>query len=61
MTSQIGQKIITIHTLPNISRSKGNQAMKFGQLVDYNLRNVSKKWPKTLKYAGHLNKLYKNL
>ena len=25
--------------LPNISRSKGNQTMKFGQLVDYNMRN----------------------
>ena len=25
--------------LPNISRSKGNQAMKFGQLIECNLRN----------------------
>ena len=25
--------IITIQILPNISRSKGNQAMKFGQLI----------------------------
>ena len=25
--------------LPNSSRSKGNQTMKFGQLVDYNMRN----------------------
>ena len=33
MTSQTGQPIITIHTLPNISRSKSNQAMKFGQLM----------------------------
>ena len=32
MTSKTGQQIITIHMLPNISRSKGNQAMKFGQL-----------------------------
>ena len=30
MTSQSGQQTITIHILPNISRSKGNQAMKFG-------------------------------
>ena len=28
-----------IHILPNISRSKGNQAMKFGQLIEYNNRN----------------------
>ena len=34
MTSQTGKQIITIHVLPNISRSKGNQAMKFGQLID---------------------------
>ena len=25
--------------LPNISRSKGNQTMKFGQLIEYN-RNI---------------------
>ena len=31
MTSQAGQQIITIHILPNISRSEGNQTMKFGQ------------------------------
>ena len=40
MTSQIGQQIITIHILPNISRSKGNQKMTFGQLIEYNLRNI---------------------
>ena len=34
MTSQTGKQIITIHVLPNIPRSKGNQAMKFGQLID---------------------------
>ena len=33
MTSQAGQQIITIHILPNISRSEGNQTMKFGQLI----------------------------
>ena len=26
--------------LTNISRIKGNQAMKFGQLMEYNLRNI---------------------
>ena len=26
--------------LPHISRSKSNQAMKFGQLIDYNMRNI---------------------
>ena len=34
LTSQTGQQTITIHILPNISRSKGNQAMKFGQLIE---------------------------
>ena len=27
--------------LPNISRSKGNQTIKFGQLIEYNMRNIS--------------------
>ena len=26
--------------LPNILRSKGNHAMKFGQLKEYNMRNI---------------------
>ena len=33
-------KKIAIHVLTNISRSKGNQAMKSGQLIGYNLRNI---------------------
>ena len=32
MTSQPGKQTIAIHILLNISRSKNNQAMKFGQL-----------------------------
>ena len=35
MTLQTGQQIITIHILPNISRCKANQVMKFGQLIEY--------------------------
>ena len=27
--------------LPNILRSKGNQTMKFGQLIEYNMRKIS--------------------
>ena len=27
-----------INTLPSISRSKGSQTMKFGQLIEYNTR-----------------------
>ena len=29
-----------MHILPNILQSKDNQTMKFGQLVDYNNKNV---------------------
>ena len=32
--------MITIHILPNISQSKGNQAIKFGQLIKYHERSV---------------------
>ena len=39
MTSQPGLQTIAIHILPNISQSKGNQTMKFGQLIEYNKRN----------------------
>ena len=31
MTSQTGKQINTIHVLPNISRGRGNQAMKCDQ------------------------------
>ena len=40
MTSQPGQHTITVHILPNISRSKGNQTMKFGQVMEDNKRNI---------------------
>ena len=35
MTSQPGKQTIAIYILPNISGSKGNQIMKFGQLTEY--------------------------
>ena len=31
---------IAIHILPNISQNKGNQTMKFGQLIECNMRNI---------------------
>ena len=40
MTSQSGRKIIAIHILPNISRSNGNQTMKFDQLIEDNMRKI---------------------
>ena len=40
MTSQPGLQTIAIHILPNISQSKGNQTMKFGQLIEYKKINI---------------------
>ena len=40
ITSQPGQQTIAIHILLNISRSEDNQLMKFGQLIEYNMRNI---------------------
>ena len=40
MASQPGQQTIVIHILTNISRSKCNQLMKFGQLIENNVRNI---------------------
>ena len=40
MRSKPGTQAITIEILSNISSSKGNQAMKFGQLIEYNIRNI---------------------
>ena len=37
MASQSGWQTIAIHILSNISRSKGNQAMTFGQLEEYDM------------------------
>ena len=40
MTSQPAQHIITILILRNISQSKGNQAMKFVQVIKDNKRYI---------------------
>ena len=40
MTSWIGKQIITTKTLPYISRSEDSQTMKFGELIEYNMRNI---------------------
>ena len=34
MTSQPGLQTIAIHILPNIWPGRGNQTMKFGQLIE---------------------------
>ena len=40
MTSQPGLQTIAIHILPNTSQHKGNQTMKFSQLIEHNKRNI---------------------
>ena len=40
MTSQPGEQAIAIHILANISRSKGNQTMTFGPLIEYNMTTI---------------------
>ena len=40
MTPQTGQQTITIHILPDISRKKGNQTIKFAQEMEYNMVSI---------------------
>ena len=39
MTPPPGYQTIAMHILPSIP-GKGNQTIKFGQLIEYNMRNV---------------------
>ena len=51
MTSQPGKLTIARRILPNISRTKSNQTINFGQLIEYNMKN---NFPETsyTKYVG---------
>ena len=40
VTSQPAKQAIPTNILPNISGRKCNQTMKFGQLIEYNIRNI---------------------
>ena len=40
MTSQPGLQTFAMHMLTNISWNKGNQAIKFVRLIEYNMRNI---------------------
>ena len=51
MTSQPRKETIPIHLLPNSSRSKDNETLKFGQVIEYNMRNLFLKKSYT-KYGG---------
>ena len=41
MKFQTGKQRITVQILSNITRSKGNHAMKIGHLIEYNVRKIS--------------------
>ena len=47
MASQPGKQTIAIHILPNILTNKDNQAMKFGQLRECNMKNIFLEKPYT--------------
>ena len=40
MASQARKQTISMHFLLNIARSKDKQTMKFGQLIEYKMRNI---------------------
>ena len=40
MTLQSGKQTFAIHILPCISRSKDNQTVKYGQLIEYNMKRI---------------------
>ena len=50
---QIGKQTIATQIFPNISRSKGNQASKFGQLIEYNMGNIFLAIICTTKFGGN--------
>ena len=54
MTSQSGKQTIVILVLRNILRNKDNQAMKFGQLRKYNMKNIFLEKPYT-KCGGEIS------
>ena len=55
MTSQTRQQRITIHLLHNMERRKGNQLIKFGELIKYKIRIIFLEKSCT-KYGGEAKK-----
>ena len=39
MTPKTENQVIAIYRVPTLSRSKYNHVMKFGQLIEYKMRN----------------------
>ena len=40
ITTQPSRKTMAVHVLPNVSKSKDNETIKCGQLIEYNMRNT---------------------
>ena len=69
VVSKPRKQTVAIHILPNLSRSKDNQTMKLGQLIEYNMRKmfleklytkcggetISRPFSKKLKFSISLN------
>ena len=47
MTSQLEKQTVAMHILCNISERKRNQTIKFGQLINHNMRNIFLEKPYT--------------
>ena len=41
LTLQLGKQKMAMRTLPSISRNEKNPRKKFGQLIEYNMRNIT--------------------
>ena len=51
MTLQPSEETVVTHIFSNIARLKGNKTLRFGQLIEYNMRNTFLKKLST-KYGG---------
>ena len=59
MISQPGKLKIATYILPNVSRSKSNHPNKFGQLIEYNMKNIFPQKPHTKCGGGLFSKISK--
>ena len=59
-TSQPGKQTIEIQIMTNIWRNKGNRAMRFSQLIEYNTRNISGKIMHKIWRENYFTSLFKN-
>ena len=60
MTSQPAKQTIAINILPKISRCKSNQTIKFGQLIECNIRNIFLEKSYTEKIVNVVEKLFQD-